>query len=597
MKKYILILFFAPLVFHANGQQLFQRPAHDPVWVFGDYDYSQKLDFNTTPPTFSLIDYTIEFAAANSSICNANGALRLFSNGFRVLNDQNQYLENGFRINEQYNFTEEYVSQGHRHVQGVLALPVPEDTSNYLLFYTEELYFTLPNGVNTVASNKLYLAEASFQENNQGEIIDKDFLLINDTLNYGQMTACRHGNGRDWWFLVPNLDSRLYNRLLITPDGVENHGTTVVDEDFLRGPGQVAFSPDGKRYVVYNGDFEPSNNHLTFYDFDRCTGVLSNPVVHTHDLEGIINGIAISDNSRFVYHTAVNNLYQYDLQAADIPASRTLIDTWDGYYNWTDPDFFAATFGLAQLAPNGKIYIATPGSGLQYHIIHNPNKRGTASNFEQRGLPFTQWNFRSIPNLPYYGLGPWDGSPCDTLNINNPLPEARYEHTQDSSVLQFEFFDASHYAYKWSWDFGDGSATDTMQLPVHTFPASGTYQVCLQVSNVTGEDVYCEEIYVGVVSTNNPISENFSVQVYPNPVGTGPLTVELEGPGLSSLGSQPILWLRNAQGHTVGQTPFRAVGRAWQATLEVQHLPAGIYFYEAIGSDGVKLGQGKMVKG
>ncbi len=520
MKKYILILFlgvYAPLIFHANGQELFERQPYDHVWIFGDYDYSQKLDFSTTPPTLSLIDYTIEFAAANTSICDAEGELRLYSNGFRVLNGQQQYLENGFRINEQYDYTEEYVSQGHRHVQGVLALPVPADTRNYLLFYTEELYFTLPSGGNTVASNKLYLAEASFQENNQGEIIDKDFLLINDTLNYGQMTACRHGNGRDWWFLVPNLDSRLYNRLLITPDGVENHGTTVVDEDFLRGPGQVAFSPDGKRYVVYNGDFEPSNNHLTFYDFDRCTGVLSNPVVHTHDLEGIINGIAISENSRFVYHTAVNNLYQYDLQAADIPASRTLIDTWDGYYNWTDPDFFAATFGLAQLAPNGKIYIATPGSGLQYHIIHNPNKRGTASNFEQRGLPFTQWNFRSIPNLPYYGLGPWDGSPCDTLNIDNPVPEARYEHTQDSSALQLEFFDASHYAYEWSWDFGDGSAVSTEQHPVHNFPASGTYQVCLQVSNVTGEDVYCEEIYVGVVATANPISKNIRVQVYPNP--------------------------------------------------------------------------------
>ncbi|MEL6972541.1 MAG: hypothetical protein AAFO02_20410, partial [Bacteroidota bacterium] len=333
MTKYLLI-FCVCLTFltEAKSQELFQRPSHDYVWIFGDYEYSQKLDFNTVPPTFSFVDAALEFAAANTIICNAAGELRLYSNGFRVLNKDQQYLQNGFRINEQYDYSEDYIANGHRHTQGVLALPIPEDTTNYLLFYTERIDYALPSGANAVASNKVYLAEASFAGNERGELLDKDFLLINDTLNFGEMTACRHGNGRDWWFLVPNLDSKVYNRLLITPNGVENYGTTTVDEEFIRGPGQVAFSPDGKRYVIYNADFEPSNNHVTFYDFDRCTGVLSNPVVHTHDLEGIIHGIAISENSRFAYHSAGVNLYQYDLQAADIPASRTLVDTWDGYY-------------------------------------------------------------------------------------------------------------------------------------------------------------------------------------------------------------------------------------------------------------------------
>ncbi|PSR11289.1 MAG: hypothetical protein DA408_13925 [Bacteroidetes bacterium] len=82
-----------------------------------------------------------------------------------------------------------------------------------------------------------------------------------------------------------------------------------------------------------------------------------------------------------------------------------------------------------------------------------------------------------MPNYPYYGLGPWDGSPCDTLNIDNPIPEAAFEYTHDIAGTAVDFFDASHYAYEWSWDFGDGSATATEQHPVHTFPTSGTYQV------------------------------------------------------------------------------------------------------------------------
>lgn len=48
--------------------------------------------------------------------------------------------------------------------------------------------------------------------------------------------------------------------------------------------------------------------------------------------------------------------------------------------------------------------------------------------------------------------------------------------------LQFSFIDESLGPETWSWNFGDGT-TSTLQNPVHTFPALGTYNVVLTVTN------------------------------------------------------------------------------------------------------------------
>jgi PKD repeat protein len=40
----------------------------------------------------------------------------------------------------------------------------------------------------------------------------------------------------------------------------------------------------------------------------------------------------------------------------------------------------------------------------------------------------------------------------------------------------------------WSWDFGDGTATDPRQNPVHTYATAGTYTVVLTASNAAGSN-------------------------------------------------------------------------------------------------------------
>ncbi|MBK6894734.1 MAG: hypothetical protein IPH00_16790 [Flavobacteriales bacterium] len=79
-------------------------------------------------------------------------------------------------------------------------------------------------------------------------------------------------------------------------------------------------------------------------------------------------------NSRFLYVTSVLDVYQYDTEASDIAASMVHIAHWDSTYSPGPP--FATVFDIAQLAPDGKIYIGTGNSTLRMHVINDPDEPG-----------------------------------------------------------------------------------------------------------------------------------------------------------------------------------------------------------------------------
>ena len=86
-----------------------------------------------------------------------------------------------------------------------------------------------------------------------------------------------------------------------------------------------------------------------------------------------------------------------------------------------------------------------------------------------------------------------------TYNIDwtllDPPPIAAFDTTQ-VGLGSFDFTDLSYNdPVSWAWDFGDGN-TSNMQNPSHTYTASGTYTVCLAVSNSAGSDTTCMTIEV-----------------------------------------------------------------------------------------------------
>jgi len=63
---------------------------------------------------------------------------------------------------------------------------------------------------------------------------------------------------------------------------------------------------------------------LNIFDFNRCTGVLSNvQAISFPDIEFFRAGCAFSRSSRYLYTSMHTKLFQFDMQAPDIGTSST----------------------------------------------------------------------------------------------------------------------------------------------------------------------------------------------------------------------------------------------------------------------------------
>jgi len=143
-------------------------------------------------------------------------------------------------------------------------------------------------------------------------------------------------------------------------------------------------------------------NNLILFDFDRSSGILSNPIetiVYTGDtIVGLPTTIEFSANSRYLYLATVETLWQLDTYEEVLEDGLELIDVWDGF---SDP--FSTTFAIMKLAPDCKIYMCSYSSTNTYHVINNPDEKGEACDFVQRGikLPFTS-SVANMPNFPRF---------------------------------------------------------------------------------------------------------------------------------------------------------------------------------------------------
>ncbi|MBK6643050.1 MAG: hypothetical protein IPG39_18365 [Bacteroidetes bacterium] len=132
----------------------------------------------------------------------------------------------------------------------------------------------------------------------------------------------------------------------------------------------------------------------------RCTGMLSNPESIIINDSTTAVGVAFLSKLAVFYVSSTNYVYQFDVTAANIMSTKTTVAVWDGFYSPNPP--FATKFDIAQLAPDGKIYIATGNSTLHLHVINQPDSAGLACDLVQHGVPLPAYNFNSLPNHPNY---------------------------------------------------------------------------------------------------------------------------------------------------------------------------------------------------
>jgi hypothetical protein len=345
----------------------------------------------------------MNFSAAGATVCDSNGNLLFYTNGVYIANSDNDTMMNGSGLSPSY-YTNIVGWDGLLLPQAALILPRPENPSKYYIVHN-----TVDDSV--AYAHFIYYSEIDMNLNSGlGAAISKNNILLNDTLIPGRITAVKHGNGRDWWFVFHQGHTDRYYIYLIDPSGIHLHATQNIGPNLVFAQGQACFSPDGKKFAMYD-----LLNDLDILDFNRCDGTFSNPVHVTINDGSGGGGVAFSSNSRVLYVSSTSYIYQYDLTATNISSSQVTVATWDGFYSPNPP--LAATFYLAQLAPDGKIYICCTNSTLDIHVINNPDSLGLSCDVCQHCVHLPAYNAFTIPNHPNYHLGTWQGSSCDTLDV------------------------------------------------------------------------------------------------------------------------------------------------------------------------------------
>ena len=282
----------------------------------------------------------------------------------------------------------------------------------------------------TLYKELLYTTIDLTLDNGLGAVTEKNQLLQQDTFT-DHLTSVRHGNGRDWWFVTHKGRSNVAYVYLMDTEGIHPQPPQVLGPVWTAADwsGQSVFSPDGALYARGN----PFNG-IQVYGFDRCAGLLSEPVTLSLAADSAFAcGLAFSPNSRYLYASTGRKLFQYDVTAPDIAASRILVGEYDGFLA---P--FPTTFFQQRLAPDGKIYMAATNGVNYLHVINNPDGQGFNCDFVQHQLELPTYVAFGLPNVPFVRLFDLEGRPCDTLGINGG--PVGVKETDIKAVVQVDIF-------------------------------------------------------------------------------------------------------------------------------------------------------------
>jgi hypothetical protein len=599
---FTIFLIALPSFVFAQKQDYMWPLGLGPGWS----DVNFFLNFSTDPPSIALRSDSTSYGLYSSSFCDSAGNVVASSNGVRILDRYGELMENGRYPNPTLGGYWNNDKASYPGEQSGFFLAKPNNDSVIYFISLDFDYHPRGKWPFLYTGGRLLAATIDMRANEgRGKVVNKHEVLVKGHL--ASPAATRHANGRDWWILTADADSNRYFRVLLSPQGFSKAEVQLIGSkpDYLAsGKGSYivgnTFSPSGKLYI-------DQNPYIGFsvFNFDRCSGLLSNerrrdypaplPPFYVSQLSGG-SGAVFSADDRLLYMThswfllagTIPNgskpyLLQYDLKAENWRGSAdtlNLVAPNDSFF-FVFQDFLGAEQG-----PDGRIYIVHRGDS--YCTVQYPNRRGKGAKFLYNVPDFKSTISTAIPYMPNYRLGPLNGSPCDTLGINN-VPVAHFRTDDSLNHLTRYFYDLSHHEpAEWHWDFGDGTASaDTNAL--HIFAQPGIYNVCLTVKNANGSHTTCRKVEIkSSVSTGGEPAQEEVVKVYPNPAAEQITVQRYFSYGVSG---EPLRFvLTNAVGQVVANKNLLA-----STSISVVNLPDGLYFWQVM-SEGEVVKSGKVVK-
>jgi hypothetical protein len=411
-----LLLFCLIMSFSLARGQDFKRSNE---WVLGFFPIV-KFDFNNLNIKVDSISNLTYATFGHSNICDMNGRNILSCSGFYMNDSNGKYIDypngNWDSLNCPYGlkFRTKSSANGDYNQQSLI---LPKSGNKYYVFTTgmSDAAFDRwqsPNATqDSFGMDVLTYHVVDMDKNNgKGGVVSKNNVLIQHPyLSHNTMQAVKHANGKDWWLMKPGKERHTFYTFLVTPDTITGPYTQEFAYPKLTPAihGQCKFNQAGDKFVFCNENWE---NDYHLYDFDRCTGLLSNyqhlavPLDTSINYDDWTSGVSFSENGRFLYVSTNYYLYQVDLQ--------------NNYETIKVGEFTQAypKWDASALAPDGRIYLGNQNGVVKtMSYIDKPNEKGLACDFKPMGLSQPYTNLKVPPNMPNYGLGALPNSACDTM--------------------------------------------------------------------------------------------------------------------------------------------------------------------------------------
>ena len=441
----------AALFFHSPEITFAQK--ENNIWYFGT---AAGIDFNSGSPV-ALNNGAINTTEGCASIADASGNLLFYTDGVTVYNKVHAIMPNGSGL-----------MGGNSSSESAIIVQLPGSSTQYYIF-------TTPNQGSLDGLN-YSIVDMTLQ----GGMGDVSALNVNMHSPIGEkVCATHHMNGTDYWIVAHEFNTDAFYAFQFSAAGV-NPVPVISNVGLVHAGyhGYLKFTPDGTKIGLAIGE----TNQLELFDFDKSTGIVSNPI--TFPTTYIYPyGVEFSpDNSKFyVAQSGVGGspgIYQFDMLAgsgAAIIASGQLVGTTSNIY-----------LGPLQIGPDGKIYCArylTNAIG----VIDNPNASGLACNYIDIAVTLGGGtSMFGLPNqIPHVDLTP-------VAVFTSP------NHICPGTCTDFTNLSSNASSFQWTFNGANPGVSFDVNPTGICYNTPGQYDVALIASNSNSSDTLVLHNYITV---------------------------------------------------------------------------------------------------
>lgn len=444
MKTKILILF----LILSSATSLAQGEAN--IWYFGNH---AGLDFNSGNPV-ALTNNQLNTGEGCATLSNAAGQLLFYTDGTTIYNRNHQIMQNGTGL------------MGHTEsTQSATIVPKPGSSNLFYVFTID--YEARSNGF------RYSIIDLNLDGGLGSVTSDKNIPIYTPTCE--KISIVKHANNVDFWIVTHGWNNNNFYSHLLTSTGlnttpiISSTGVVVNNTFSTNSIGYMKISPNGKKIAICHSFLYLAQ----LFDFDNISGLITNPITLTNNDFGQLYGIEFSPNNEILYLTtsATKKLYQFDLNAANIPSSILLLQIFNSSIG---------ALGALQIAPNNKIYIAQAGTN-KLGVINNPNVLGGGCNVQMDA-------FDLAGKICYSGFPAFNQSFFFS-------PEIVAENACVGQNAQFSL-NTNQTILNASWDFGDGSPVQNGITGNHIYTVPNTYTVTVTATSALGSSTKTTNITI-----------------------------------------------------------------------------------------------------